>query len=255
MTTVASDAGRSVGPLGHVARPHRRVRGTIRRRLLVNAAVDPDEASTRLPEGLRPHVTEVGTIVGCCLLDIADMQPASVPAALGLRLRATAHRISVDWEDASGVTVTGVYVPVRHTDSRFATVVGGRWFPGVHDPAAIDITASGGRLAWSSTPRRASADVAVRVSVTIPDDEAEVGCDAAGQTCLSASVGLSPGHRGALEAARMDPAHRDATSVVVEDLRSAFITSFASAVPAVSYLMRDVGVVWLPASSRLPIER
>jgi hypothetical protein len=43
------------------------VRGVIRRRLLVNAVVDPDEAAARLPVGLRPHVTDLGTVVGCCL--------------------------------------------------------------------------------------------------------------------------------------------------------------------------------------------
>lgn len=48
------------------------VRGVLRRRLLVNAVVDPDEAAARLPICLRPHETPLGTVVGCCLLDIAE---------------------------------------------------------------------------------------------------------------------------------------------------------------------------------------
>ena len=228
------------------------MRGTIRRRLLVNAAVDPDEASSRLPHFLRPHVTEVGTVVGCCLLDIAAIRPTGVPAVLGRRLRAAAHRISVDWEDASGTTVTGVYVPVRHTDSRVATLVGGRWFPGVHQPAVVDITASDSRLVWSCIPDQADCDLAVRVTVSIPDIRLPCPGDVIGETCLGASVGLSPGRRGVLEAARMDPEHRRAQAVVVEDLRSAFIESFVSAEPATSYLMRDAGVVWTSATSNVP---
>ena len=56
------------------------IRGTIHRRLLVNAVVDPDEAARRLPVGLRPHVTALGTVVGCCLLEIDRIRPAFLPA-------------------------------------------------------------------------------------------------------------------------------------------------------------------------------
>ncbi len=88
----------------------RAVHGTIRRRLLVNALVDPDEAARYLPAGLRPHVTRGGTVVGCCLLDIDSIRPASLPGNVGARLRAAAHRVSVEWEDDMGATTVGVYV-------------------------------------------------------------------------------------------------------------------------------------------------
>src|ERR671918_3138778 len=90
---------------------HRVVLGTIRRRLLVNVLVDPDEAARALPAGLRPHLTDGGTVVGCCLLDIADIRPAPLPRLLGTGLRAVAHRISVEWDDEFGATTVGVYVP------------------------------------------------------------------------------------------------------------------------------------------------
>src|SRR2546422_10990160 len=115
----------------------RAIRGTIRRRLLVNAVVDPDEAARHLPAGLRPPEVTGGTVVGCCLLDIDSIRPASLPGIVGTRLRAAAHRISVEWEDEMGATTIGVYVPIRHTDSRAARVLGGRWFPGVHRRASI----------------------------------------------------------------------------------------------------------------------
>jgi hypothetical protein len=68
--------------------------GSIRRRLLVNALVDPDEAARRLPAGLRPHVVDGGTVVGCCLLQLDDVRPSPLPGRLGRSMRAAAHRIS-----------------------------------------------------------------------------------------------------------------------------------------------------------------
>ena len=53
--------------------------------LLINAVVDPDEAAARLPVGLRPHVTDVGTVVGCCLLDVVRLRPAGLPGRGGHR--------------------------------------------------------------------------------------------------------------------------------------------------------------------------
>lgn len=76
---------------------YRLFRGTIRRRLLVNALVDPDQAARHLPAGLRPHEVNGGTLIGC-LLDIDSIRPASLPGNVGARLRGAAHRVSVEWE-------------------------------------------------------------------------------------------------------------------------------------------------------------
>ena len=171
----------------HQRTPGRRVRGVIRRRLLVNALVDPDEAASQLPAGVRPHVTERGTVVGCCLLDVHRLRPDGVPAIGARTLRAAAHRISAEWEDGAGEVITGVYVPVRHTDSRLAMAAGGRWFPGVHERARVEVSASEGHLRWTSDPvdgRR----LGIRVAVSIPTG-AETGstCEPVGATCLAAS--------------------------------------------------------------------
>ena len=61
------------------------MRGTLRRRLLVNAVVDPDEAARHLPPGIRPHLTAAGTVVGCCLLDIEHLRPARSARGSGHR--------------------------------------------------------------------------------------------------------------------------------------------------------------------------
>jgi hypothetical protein len=227
----------------------RAIRGTIRRRLLVNAVVDPDEAATRLPEGMRPHVTALGTVVGCCLLEIEGIRPARLPAVVGTTLRAAAHRISAEWEDGSDEAVVGVYVPVRHTDSRLAIVAGGRWFPGVHQRAQIDIAENAGTLRWETSPGDARG-FGIRVTATIPSaHEASLACEPVGGTCLGANVGLSPDHHGVLEGARMEPDHRVARQVMIDEIDSAFLSSFSTTQAAPSYLLTDVGVTWTPAAS------
>lgn len=226
------------------ARP---TRGTIRQRLLVNALVDPDEARRALPVGLRPHVVDGGTVVGCCLLDIGGIRPAGLPPVFGRPVRAAAHRISVEWETDSGAIEVGVYVPVRHTDSRAARVLGGRWFPGVHRKASIAIGNDGRRLQWAVEPIDRGTDFGVRLVASINSTASAEPCEPVGATCLTAAVGLSLDHRGRLEAARMSTDHRRASVVDVDELDSAFLATFSTAEPAPSYLLRDVDVTWTRA--------
>jgi hypothetical protein len=47
----------------------------------------------------------------------------------------------------------------------------------------------------------------------------------------------------------MDLSHREACEVVVEELASGFLDSFASAEPSTSYLMCDAAVTWTPAEA------
>ncbi len=227
----------------------RAVRGVLRRRLLVNAVVDPDEAARRLPAGLRPHETSLGTVVGCCLLDITDLRPRLVPAAAGIRQRAAAHRISVEWENDAGETIVGVWVPGRRTDARLAVALGGRWFPGVHEPARVSLDLRPGGLSWRVDDAR---EFFIDVDVSVPAANGDA-CDVVAGTCLSATVGISADHRGGLEAARMQPDRRDAREVVVEKLESRFIESFRSAQLAPSYLMENIAVTWMPEP--VPTER
>jgi hypothetical protein len=234
--------------------PRPLVRGVIRRRLLVNAVVDPDEAAARLPVGLRPHVTDLGTVVGCCLLEITDVRPAPVPAVVGINLRAAAHRFSVEWDDESGQPVVGVYVPVRLTDSRLAVALGGRWFPGVHRPAPIDIVDGPARFGWrvEDSDGGDAFGIRVAVSTSFAGMPAAAG-DAVGRTCVGAAVGLSPDHRGVLEAVRMQPDHQSAHQVEIDDLHSDFLSGFTTATPAPAFLMQNVGVTWMPAPAPVPV--
>lgn len=232
----------------------RAVRGAIRRRLLVNALVDPDEAARRLPNGVRAHDAGEGTVVGCCLLELEDVRPAGAPGVVGRRLRAVAHRISAEWEDPSGVTEVGVFVPIRHADSRLAAALGGRWFPGVHERAQVDISTTDDGLRWVCEPVEPGG---LRVRVEVSHAGGRSGesamCDDVGATCLGADVGVSPDRRGRLEMARMEPSHRDARAVTVEQFESDFVASFSSALLSTSYLMSDAEVIWTPAGRFVPL--
>jgi hypothetical protein len=216
------------------------VQATIRSRLLVNALVDPDEAARHLPDRVRPHATGGGTIVGCCLVDIAGARPVRIPATMGTSFLAAAHRIAVEWDDERTTTV-GVYVPLRLTPSRAAVALGGRVFPGVHGRASIRLTDDGRRVAWSVD---AGESYSVLVDASAHAAPPSAPCEPIGATCLGAEFGLSPGHDGALEVARMRPSHRQAQAVDVDHLESAFLASFATAEPAPSYVVRDVDVTW-----------
>ena len=186
-------------------------------------------------------MTDGGTVVGCCLLEIDHIRPALLPATMGKRLRAAAHRISTEWEDAAGVTI-GVYVPVRHTDSRAAVTLGGRWFPGVHRRAAIEVVESADELCWTVAPVDGDTGFGIRVVASTSVATSSTAYETIGATCLGAAVGISPDHHGILEAARMAPEHRRAQQVTIDHLISEFLAGFASAQPAPSYLMRDVAV-------------
>ncbi|MCU1377833.1 MAG: hypothetical protein JWN29_816 [Acidimicrobiales bacterium] len=217
--------------------------GHIRHRLLVNAVVDPDEAAALLPPGVHPHVTEAGTVVGCCLLDVDHVRPAGVAARAGIAFRAAAHRISVTWDDGTERHV-GVYVPVRLTDSRWVAGAGGRVAPGVHRRTPIRRTDDGDRLTWSVV------DASWGIDVTARTTPLRLGDDPVGAVCVGAAVGLSSGRDGTLEGVRMSPGACDVRAVEVDELRSSFLSSYASATPATSYLMRDIDVTWTPEATR-----
>lgn len=217
------------------------VRGLLRRRLLVNVLVDPDEAASRLPMGLRPHVVAGGTVVGCCMLDIEELRPSRLSPLVGVAIRAAAHRISAEWERSDGSTEVGVYVPIRLTDSRLAVVAGGRLFPGVHRDAEVEMVDDGSSSSWFVDDGDACS---IRVRATAHADPTDEVCEPIGGTCIGATIGLSPRRNGVLEGARMALSTRSARPVTIEELESTFLAGFSTAVPAPAYLMQDVSVAW-----------
>lgn len=144
-----------------------------------------------------------------------------------------------------GNTTVGVYVPMRFTDSLLARGAGGRWFPGVHRAANIEVHRAPGHLEWSVS---GNGELGIKVRVTTGGELARPEtCEPIGGACLSADVGLSPDRFGVLEGARMEPTSRIAELARIEHLESGYLSSFATARLGPSYVMRDVAVRWTGA--------
>lgn len=121
------------------------LRATMERRILVNYRVDRDVLAAVLPQPFRPALVEGQGVAGICLIRLAAIRPAGVPALLGLTSESAAHRVAVEWDSPDGV-VTGVYVPRRDTSSRLASLVGGRLFPGWQHLARFSVREDNGRF-------------------------------------------------------------------------------------------------------------
>jgi hypothetical protein len=143
------------------------IKGTIKRRLLVNFRADPAAVQRILPRPFRPKLHRGHSLVGICLIRLEQIRPAGLPGVLGLSSENAAHRIAVEWTDAAGIQREGVYIPRRDTGSFLNRVAGGRVFPGEHHPARFTVLDIGGHIELSVR----SLDDAVSVRVT--GDEAE----------------------------------------------------------------------------------
>lgn len=217
----------------------------IERRLLVNYRLDAGVAGSLLPRGLRPQLVDGSAVAGVCLLRLGAVRPSWVRPAIGWGAENAAHRIAVEWDDASG-THSGVYIPIRHSASWLPVALGGRVFPGVHRHA---------RFTGNET------DDVVRVTMTAEDAQvhAEVVLTDVWRSSLFAtladaseffrrgSVGWSPGRADhglkAIALATTQWQVRPGSAIEVH-------SSFFAALPAGSaeldnvLVMRDVPVTW-----------
>ena len=137
------------------------IKGTIKRRLLVNFRADPAVVQRILPEPFRPKLHKEQSLVGICLIRLEQVRPAGLPGALGLSSENAAHRIAVEWTDAAGIQREGVFIPRRDTGSLLNLVAGGRVFPGEHHSARFSVVDIGGHIDFSMKSRDGL--VAVRV--------------------------------------------------------------------------------------------
>ncbi len=228
------------------------IRGVIRHRLLVNYAADPDVVAPLLPSPLRPQLVRGHAVVGVCVLRLAELRPAGLPAWAGVRSDNAAHRIAVEWDGPSGVEV-GVYVRRRDSAQRLPVLLGGRAFPGVHGRADFVVDAEPERL---HVAYRTTDDLAVDVIATAPGAwSSRLFADAAEASAFfeAGSCGFSPDHHGCLEGISMAAESWRADPVSVT-ARSSFYDDPTRFPPGtieldVAMLMRDVPVVWstLPA--------
>ncbi len=175
-----------------------KVKGLIKRRLLVNFRAAPEVVQRLLPAPFRPKLHRGHALVGICLIRLEQMRPAGVPRIFGLSSENAAHRIATEWNNARNESREGVYIPRRDSASWFNRFAGGRFFPGEHHAARFSVTDDGGEIQLSMR----SVDGIVSVSVNGREDD-----DFPGSSCFASlqeasaffeggSLGYSPSGDG-----------------------------------------------------------
>ena len=112
-----------------------RIRGIIRRRLLVNFRVDPEVMSRNIPAPFQPKLHNGYAIAGICLIRLEQIRPSLVPFPFGLHSENAAHRIAVCCPNSE----EAVFSPRRDSDSWLNHMAGGLLFPGEHHQARFDV--------------------------------------------------------------------------------------------------------------------
>ncbi len=169
-----------------------KVRGLIKRRLLVNFRVDPDVIRRQLPAAFTPKVHDGWAIAGICLIRLEEIRPNGFPRLLGLSSENAAHRIAVRWDDPTGPH-EGVYIPRRDTGSIISHLAGGRLFPGEHQRAVFQVRDDGERveLHMRSVDGAAEVKVAGRTATVLPSTSCFQSVSDASRFFEPGSVGYS----------------------------------------------------------------
>ena len=177
------------------------IRGTIRRRLLLNFRVDPDVVSRQLRAPFVPKLQRGHAIAGVCLIRLEGIRPLGVPRAVGFSSENAAHRIAVRWSAADGAH-EGVFIPRRDTNSLVNQVAGGRVFPGEHHAADFEVTDVGDNIMLRMDARDGS--VAVKVSASVSTGLPEDSCFS---SVAEASSFFEPGSLGYSATGNPDKLH------------------------------------------------
>ncbi|MDQ1083069.1 MULTISPECIES: DUF2071 domain-containing protein [Microbacterium] len=232
-----------------------RMAAVITRRALVNYRVDPGIAQSLLPDGLHPQLINGSAVAGVCLIRLDSFRPAAIRPAIGLASRSTAHRIAVEWENATG-RHTGVYIPRRHSASRLARAAGGRVFPGLYARASVTFRDTDGKI----HARVDAEDLRVRMNArrgpgVAFHSELFTTLEESSEFFRKDPVGWSPSRSGALEGLRLDTDAWRVDPLEVTDLASSFFDALprGSAVFDHAFLMRDVPARWSSPAEPSPV--
>ncbi len=169
------------------------LKGTIKRRLLVNFRVDAEVMRRQLPEPFRPKLHQGFAIAGICLIRLEEIRPKGFPGFVGITSENAAHRIAVEWTDANGALREGVYIPRRDTSSRLNHWAGGTLFPGEHHLARFSVSDDGQSidLAMQAKDGAASLRVSGHASDALPGTSCFESLLAASAFFEGGSVGYS----------------------------------------------------------------
>ncbi len=138
------------------------IHGLIRRRLLVNFRVDAEVMRRFLPAPFRPKLHGGYAIAGICLIRLEQIRPGWLPRFCGISSENAAHRIAVLWDEPSGESREGVFIPRRDTGSWLNHFAGGRIFPGEHHLADFSVTDDASGISMSIRARDGKMSVRLR---------------------------------------------------------------------------------------------
>ena len=147
------------------------IHGLIRRRLLVNFRVDAEVMRRFLPVPFRPKLHRGYAIAGICLIRLEQIRPGWLPRFCGISSENAAHRIAVLWDEPSGESREGVFIPRRDTGSWLNHFAGGRIFPGEHHLADFAVTDDASGISMSIRARDGKMAVQLRAheSESLPE--------------------------------------------------------------------------------------
>jgi hypothetical protein len=198
-----------------------RVRGTIRRRILVNYRVAPDVIERLLPTGFEPKLVGGYAMAGVCLIRLEGQRPSWLPRAVGMSSENVAHRIAVIRRD-SGTERESVYIPRRDSASRLQHWLGGRAFPG--DLGSATFSVDDGRNSIGISMRAADGlqvELRARDAHSLPKGSVFASLEDASRFFRAGSLGYSATRQGRrLDAVYLDAVDWQVSALDVEHARS-----------------------------------
>ena len=229
------------------------IHGLIRRRLLVNFRVDADVMNRLLPPPFRPKLHRGYPIAGICLIRLEQIRPTWLPSFFGISSENAAHRIAVLWDEPSGKTREGVFIPRRDTSSRLNHFAGGRIFPGEHHLADFAVTDEDSHISMSIRSR--DGQMAVQLRARESDSLPESSCFDSLAESSAFFEGGSVGYSVTRECCRLDGIRLETDSwrvrpLAVELVESSFFSDESKfPVGSVTFdhalIMRDIRHRWL----------
>jgi hypothetical protein len=167
--------------------------GVIKRRMLINFRVDSLVMQSFLPAPFRPKLHRGFAIAGICLIRLEHIRPKGLPRLLGFSSENAAHRIAVEWDDPSGQSQEGVFIPRRDTGSLLNHLAGGRIFSGEHHLAKFRVIeeANGIDFSMESYDKKVVVRVLGREAGALPADSCFSSLDESSAFFKCGSLGYS----------------------------------------------------------------
>ena len=200
-----------------------RVRGTIRRRILVNYRVAPDVIARLLPTGFEPKLVGGFAMAGVCLIRLEGQRPSWLPHGVGMSSENVAHRIAVVRRER-GAERESVYIPRRDSASRLQHWLGGRVFPGELGSAKFTVHDEGDSIVIAMRAADGlEVELRARDGHSLPKRSVFASLEDASRFFRAGSLGYSATRRNTrLDAVHLDAADWQVAALDVELARSTF---------------------------------